>query len=189
MKPPLLAFALAGLVGLSLLVSACGSSPGSHVARLGSTTTQGSPSSSTITSAGSVQQRALASELAYSRCMRSHGVTNFPDPDSRGQLPPFHSDSAASKQASLSAQETCKSLLSSGGSPETAQNRQEKFTFALKVAGCLRAHGYPNFPDPTVSSQGTSQNLSGAGIDLSAPAFQAAETTCEKQAQKTLGLR
>jgi hypothetical protein len=33
------------------------------------------------------QQRArLADELSFARCMRSHGVTQFPDPDAQGEL-------------------------------------------------------------------------------------------------------
>lgn len=183
-----LASALAGVVGLSLLASACGGSAGSHVAQLGATTTSTQSGPSSTTTAGSAQQTALASALAFSRCMRSHGLPNFPDPDSEGNFPPQSSASAQAKQASLSAQDACKHLLSSGGSAGTPQNRQEKFAFALKVARCLRTHGFPNFPDPTVSSQGTSQNLSAAGIDSSSPEFQAAETVCEKQARKALGL-
>jgi hypothetical protein len=35
----------------------------------------------------SQQQRTkLADELSFARCMRSHGVANFPDPNSQGQL-------------------------------------------------------------------------------------------------------
>ncbi len=106
--------------------------------------------------------------------MRSHGVANFPDPDAQGQFPPFHSDSAASKQASLAANDACKGLLVERrrcrGPP---QDRQEKFAFALKVARCLRSHGFPNFPDPP------NQNLSGTGIDPNSTQFQAAETACE----------
>ncbi len=184
----LIAPVLAGMVGLSLLVSACGGSPGSHVAQLGSTATTTKSSPSPTTSAGSAQQRALASVLAYSRCMRSHGVPNFPDPNAQGRFPPFHSDSAASKQVSLSANDACKSLLPSGSGVGTPQQRQEKFAFALKVARCLRSHGFPDFPDPAVSSQGAGQNLSGAGIDPSSPRFQAAQTLCEKQERKALGL-
>jgi hypothetical protein len=34
------------------------------------------------------QQRAVAAEsLQFSRCVRSHGVPNFPDPDSTGRIP------------------------------------------------------------------------------------------------------
>lgn len=114
--------------------------------------------------------------------MRAHGVPRFPDPDAQGRFPPFHSDSAASKLVSLTANDACKSLLPSGGTG-TAQDRQAKFAFALKVARCLRAHGYPNFPDPTVSSQGTSESLRGTGIDESSTQFQAAETGCENRAR------
>jgi hypothetical protein len=179
----LLASALAGLVGLSLLAAACGGSPESHVAQLSSTTTTQSTPSST-TSAASAQ---LNAALALSRCMRSHGVTNFPDPGPQGQFPPFHSDSAAAKQASMLAENACKSLLPRGGSEGTPQDRREKFAFALTVARCLRAHGFPNFPDPTASSQG-GQSLSRAGIDTNSSQFQAAEMACETQARKALRL-
>jgi hypothetical protein len=82
----------------------------------------------------------------------------------------------------------CHSLLPRGGSAGTPQDRRKKFAFALTVARCLRAHGFPNFPDPSASSQGTSQSLSSAGIDANSPQFQAAEATCEKRARKALGL-
>jgi hypothetical protein len=177
----LLVSALAGLVGLSLLVSACGGSPGSRVAQLGSSTTstQGSPSSTT--SAGSAQRTVLASELVFSRCMRSRGVPNFPDPDSQGDFPPF--STGVSKQTSAAANDACKHLLSRAGSTGTPQQRREKLTFALKVAQCLRTHGFPTFPDPNGSRQGNPP-----GIDLSSPQFQTAETSCEKRVRKALGL-
>jgi hypothetical protein len=117
--------------------------------------------------------------------MRSHGVPNFPDPGPQGDFPPFHV--GVSKHTSAAANDACRQLLSSGGTG-TPQQRQEKLAFALNVARCVRAHGFRNFPDPTVSSQRTSENLSGAGIDPNSPQFQATETTCEKQARKALGL-
>jgi hypothetical protein len=98
----------------------------------------------------------------------------------------FHS--GVPKQISAAADAACRHLLSSGSSAGTPHNREEKLAFALQVARCLRSHGFPNFPDPTVSSQGTSQSLGGAGIDPSSPQFQAAQTTCQKQAQQALGL-
>jgi hypothetical protein len=130
----LLASALIGLVGLSLFVSACGSSPGSHVAQLGPTTTSTQRSPSSTTSAGSTQPTALA----FSRCMRSHGVPTFPDPDSQGRFPPQSSPSAQAKQASLSAQEACKDLLPSGGGGAGTGGDQTKLAFALKTARCMR---------------------------------------------------
>jgi hypothetical protein len=68
--------------GLALLAAACGGSSGSHVAQLGSTTTK----SSTFSNApgASAQQNGA---LAFSRCVRFHGVPSYPDPSSGGLLP------------------------------------------------------------------------------------------------------
>jgi hypothetical protein len=123
--------------------------------------------------------------LVFSRCVREHGVPNFPDPDSNGNLPALtQQDLGVSKQTSLAAQHACESVLSRGRSTGTAQQRQQKLAFGLKVAQCLRAHGYATFPDPT----GFSQALP-PGIDPSSPQFEAAQTTCEQQEQQELGLR
>jgi hypothetical protein len=162
--------ALAGLAGLSLLVAACSGSPASHVAQLGSTTATTQNSSSSTNSA-----------LAFSSCMRSHGVPNFPDPDAQGNFPSFQT--GVSKQTSMAANEDCKGLLPRGGSMGTPQQRREKLVFALKVARCVRTHGFPTFPDPSGSSQGNPP-----GIDLNSPQFQSAEMSCERQARKALGL-
>ncbi len=113
--------------------------------------------------------------------MRSHGVPNFPDPNYQGDFPPF--STGVSKQISSAADETCRHFLSRGGSMGTPQQRREKLLFGLKVARCLRTHGFPTFPDPSGSSVSKP-----AGIDLSSPQFQSAELNCEKQEQKALGL-
>ena len=64
----------AGLIGVGLLAAACGGPAGPGVANAG-------PASSASPSAS-----ASGSALAYSRCMRAHGITKFPDPDSNGNL-------------------------------------------------------------------------------------------------------
>jgi hypothetical protein len=116
--------------------------------------------------------------------MRSHGVPNFPDPDSQGDFPPLTQQAlGVPKQTSLAAQQACARLLSSSGSPATPHERRQKAAFALKVAQCLRAHGYPTFPDPTTSGQQLPP-----GIDPTSPRFQATETACEQQERKALGL-
>ena len=166
------AAAIAATAGLALLAAACDGSPASHVAQLGSTTTERTASSS-----AAAQQEGV---LAFARCMRAHGVPSFPDPNPQGDFPPFHA--GVPKQTSAAANDDCKHLLPSGGSPATPQQRRQKFAFALKVAGCLRTHGYPDFPDPTASGQAH------PGIDTDSPQFQTAESNCEKQARKALGL-
>jgi ABC-type phosphate transport system substrate-binding protein len=70
-----LALALAAAVGLSLLASACGGhSSGAKVAQVGTNKDTKSSGSSNASGSGD--------PVAYSACMRSHGVGNFPDPDS-----------------------------------------------------------------------------------------------------------
>jgi hypothetical protein len=172
-------FAIIATACLALLAAACGGSAGSHVAQLGSTTTRTQNSSSSSSSATSAYDDAA---IAFSRCMRSHGVPNFPDPDPQGNFPSFQT--GVSKQTSVAANEGCKHLLPrGGGSIGTPQQRQEKLVFGLKVARCVRRHGFPTFPDPSGSSQGNPP-----GIDLSSPQFQTAETSCEQQVRKALGL-
>jgi hypothetical protein len=142
-----------------LLAAACGGSPADHPA-----------ASAHVTQA-----------LAFARCMRAHGVPTFPDPDPQGNFPSF--STGVSKQVSSAANDTCKHLLSTGGTA-TPQQQQQKLEFGVKVAECLRAHGYPNFPDPAHLGQ---QSLP-PGIDVNSPQFQAVETTCEVRARKELGL-
>jgi len=84
----------------------------------------------------------------------------------------------------LAANEDCKHLLAQRSSSATPEQQQQKLGFGVKVAGCLRAHGYPSFPDPPRLG---SQPLP-PGVDLDSPEFQAAETACEKHERKALGL-
>ncbi|HVR04821.1 MAG TPA: hypothetical protein VMS02_02190 [Solirubrobacteraceae bacterium] len=58
---------------------------------------------------------------------------------------------------------------SGSGSPEAA---------ALAFAGCMRANGLPNFPDPKAG--GGFLFHTGAGVDPSSPAFEAAQAKCKK---------
>jgi hypothetical protein len=169
-RPRRLHAVLAGLAALPLLLTASAGT-----------------SAASATAAGSAQLRA---ELAYARCMRTHGVTNFPDPDSQGDFPPFHA--LVSAQASAAARQACKHLLphGAGGGAGTRGDR-EKLALALGVARCMRAHGFPTYPDPpgpTASSQGSGTRFHGTGIDTKSPRFQAAESGCETQTRRQLGL-
>jgi hypothetical protein len=154
-----IAAAVVVAAGLALLAAACGGSAGSHVARLGSTTDRNAPSSST--SAGAGGSASSPSALAYSACMRSHGVRNFPDPTSSGQLPKVGPQQLGVSSSQLqSAQIACRQLLPTGVSlqqreSECLQNHdcppalvQQMMTADRKLARCLRTHGVPDFPDP-----------------------------------------
>ena len=49
---------------------------------------------------------------------------------------------------------------------------------ALAFARCMRARGFPNFPDPTAQGQLTPQMVTAAGIDLHQPALLHAGLAC-----------
>jgi hypothetical protein len=112
--------------------------------------------------------------------MRSHGVSDFPDPmvGSNG-LPtwgPIITQSPAEQAAQRAAQPVCKKDLPN----HLLQTPAEKATAnaaALKYATCMRSHGVPNFPDP--NGKGVIQVNSSTGIDESSPAFQKAEAACK----------
>jgi hypothetical protein len=170
-------FGLAAVVWLSLLASACGGgSPSTKVARVGTTS---SASSSASSKSGS------GDPTAYSACMRSHGVPNFPDPDSKGRIKITSGVSAGGNKTGVDvnssqfirARKACDQLLPNGGRPTAAEQQKEQQQM-LKFAQCMRSHGVPKFPDPKAGGQMTLGTK--AGIDPNTPAFQAAQKTCQK---------
>jgi hypothetical protein len=121
--------------------------------------------------------------VSYARCMRSHGLPSFPDPDSQGQFPPVQEGrNGVSQQAVLSAQNACRRLQPGGGAG-TEQQQQGKLTRALSFARCMRAHGVPDFPDPSTSNGGMGFDLS--GVDTHSPQYQSANRVCQSQAGKS----
>ena len=48
----------------------------------------------------------------------------------------------------------------------------------LRFSRCMRAHGVPNFPDPTFSPTGSVGIGPGPGTDVNSPAFQHAQQVC-----------
>lgn len=128
---------------LTLLAAACGGSPGSHVPQPGSATTKSS------TSSAAAAQNGL---LAFSHCMRSHGVPDFPDPNGRGVLPKsLIVEAAASSPQFPAAHRSCGHLLPNGGQPTQAQ-AQQAWNDMRNFARCMRSHGVPNWPDPAPTS-------------------------------------
>ena len=119
----------------------------------------------------------LSVAIAYSACMRSQGVPNYPDPDSGGQLPKGDAQQfGVSTSQYQAAQQACQHLLPTGGSLhqeeyQCMQNSdcpsalvQQMLTADRKLAQCMRSHGVPNFPDPTTDSNGPVFNITNAGI-------------------------
>jgi hypothetical protein len=117
--------------------------------------------------------------------MRSHGVTNFPDPTGgRLELQVQKSPNSTSVNGVevngpvfQSAMKACRSYLPNGGHPSAAQTAQAKAR-ALAMSRCMRSHGVPNFPDPQFRSGGVGIQLNGNGVNPNSPAFQAAQKAC-----------
>jgi hypothetical protein len=180
-RPERIAFrglALVAVVGLSMLAAACGGgSTGAKVAQVGTTSSTKGSGSSSASRAGN--------PTAYSACMRSHGVPNFPDPDSKGRIKITSGVSANGQKTGVDvhspqfdrARKACDNLLPNGGRPTAAEQQQEQQQM-LKFAQCMRSHGVPKFPDPKAGGMMTLGAKT--GVDPNTPAFQAAQKTCQK---------
>ena len=153
------------LATAALLTTACGSSPSS-------TQTSGSPNGGAADSA--------TSAVAYSRCVRAHGIPNFPDPDSSGDIP---------KQAILQLNVSGSLLASATGAcdnlnpnqpPSAAQQRQQ-LAADVTFAQCMRAHGLPKFPDPTTDNGRVEFTISVSqdGFDPHSPQVLAKAHACQ----------
>jgi hypothetical protein len=131
------AAAIAAAAGLALMASACGGSPASRVAQLGTTAAQRGTSS-----ARAGHQNGA---IAYSRCMRSRGVPNFPDPTKGGAIPKVSLQQVGVGNSELqAAQKACNSLWPTVSATQQQQVRAQ----ALRFSRCMRNQGINDFPDP-----------------------------------------
>ncbi len=90
-------------------------------------------------------------DLAFANCMRSHGVPNFPDPSAGGGIQITAGSGINPRSPAFqSAQKACSQFQANGGHPP-ATSASEKLA-ALTFAKCMRAHGQPNFPDPSLTA-------------------------------------
>jgi hypothetical protein len=172
----------AGGVGLVLALSvplaACGSSTGPGVASIGPTTT-----TTTVPAGGTASPAPFASPtkeygyaLSYAECMRSHGVTGFPLPVKSNRGFSFNSTADSHSPHFHSANAVCKHLLPDNGGPASAAQLAAEKTRMLKYARCMRSHGEPRFPDPTVSTKFVGFQLN--GLDPNSSRFMAAQNAC-----------
>ena len=124
-----------------------------------------------------------------SKCMRAHGISNFPDPSGHGGINIGGTGLNPQSPAFEAAQRACQKYLPNNGQAPvmTAAERKKAVTFAE----CMRTHGEPDFPDPVltapsgtpspnqaiISLRGMTFKL-GPGISPVSPAFQQAASDC-----------
>jgi hypothetical protein len=111
--------------------------------------------------------------------MRSHGVPNFPAPDSSGGIPKNDVAPLVGSPQFQVAQSACQRLMPRGGlGPQQVQQTPTRLADALSFARCMRGHGFPTFPDPTSHGELTPQMVTAAGIDLHQPNVLSAGLAC-----------
>jgi hypothetical protein len=147
----------ATVTGLALLASGCGASNNPGVASISS----GSSTGGSRSAKASVPT--VADAYAASRCMRSHGVPNFPDPITINGKQYFgfyvHNGYAQGQNGTTmdanspqykAADRYCTNhyhLFGNTPGLEPAAEARAKAA-ALKFSECMRAHGASDFPDP-----------------------------------------
>jgi hypothetical protein len=182
----------AGLTALALLAAGCGGGAKTPtVAHLGSSTSKSGSSTNSggsSVSAGSSQSGSSSpgsEAVAYSACVRAHGVPNFPDPKitvhGNGVSVAIGINPSISNNPHFkSAQQACSKLLPNGGPGEEGSHPispQEQSEY-LRAAACIRSHGIPNFPNPTFESGGVHIPKT-AGVNLHSAQARAAEEACQ----------
>jgi hypothetical protein len=139
------------------------------------------------------------SAVAYTDCVRSHGIPNFPDPPSGGGLAKASAQQLGVSSPRLeAAQRACQHLIPATGGTIQQQEQQcfpnsdcppdvvrELLNVMLRFARCMRTHGVPNFPDPTTDSQGQPFfNVSAQGISDNmshSPSFTSRLDECQRR--------
>lgn len=155
MKPiPLLPVAaIIATAALALLAAACGGSPSSSPNAAGS---GGSPNASAAS--GSPTSGSGSSPLvAFSQCVRSRGVPDFPDPPagaSNAKFPGAQQLGVGSSQLSA-AESACEHLLPAGVDDQFPAAEVPVLLSGMRqFSQCMRSHGVPDWPDPSTDSEG-----------------------------------
>jgi hypothetical protein len=153
------------LAGTALFAAACGG--GSHAAGSGATSGQ-----------------LTAPRLdVFAQCMRSHGVPDFyfsqANSSSRdvmfGYAVPASIDPRSAQfQAGLKA---CGHVLGLPSGPPPGVSAAQ-LRGLLRAAECMRTHGYPGYPDPSVQNGGIAVPSLSSSIDMNSAQFQAAVKKC-----------
>ena len=195
---PALLFAAAAIT-----LAGCGGSKAPAVANLGTTTSSSDAGTTTTTGrsgrgAPASQAQLQSDALKYSQCMRSHGLHNFPDPSPGGGFV-FQAGSGITpgSPAFQAAQAKCQKYNPAPpglGAGTQTHPSQQWLAQMVKAAGCMRRHGYPDFPDPQTSipsnpfgagGTGVISNIDGviflfpSSIDTTSPQFYRAADACK----------
>lgn len=129
---------------------------------------------------------------SMSRCMRAHGLSNFPDPSAAPGggvgFPGGVVAEAGGKELTVDgmsfsgpvyvkAAAACKEFLPGGNGPPPSISAAQKAKM-LAIAACVRRQGVPSFADPTFPPSGGIQQNPPPDFNPQSPAFQQAAKAC-----------
>jgi hypothetical protein len=122
--------------------------------------------------------------LRYTDCMRTHGEPNMPDPTFSGRratldITPSSGVNPSSPQFTA-ASKACQHLVSHGGAPAGPTITPADQADYLKAVACMRAHGFPGFPDPVFQNNDVTFNAAASRIDTNSSQYKSALTACQK---------
>jgi hypothetical protein len=121
--------------------------------------------------------------------MRSHGAPNYPDPTSRGLPKESPQLLGLTESQFLAAQNACVHVLPPGSNLVwTGANQDQAMQEMLKFAQCMRAHGVPNWPDPTNGPAGPGFDLVGIPGNWSSPQIDNTMSVCQHVLPKGTGV-
>lgn len=162
------------VAALTVLAACSSGSNSPQVASLGGATTTTTAAASP--SGDNTQQAALQ----YSKCMRSHGVPKFPDPQVSGNKVSMRLDKNAgidpNSPVFQAAQQACQKYMKAGAPPGSEHLDPTKIA---KWAACMRSHGLPHFPDPVVDGDALRLDMTGSGVNASSSTFENALHACQ----------
>jgi hypothetical protein len=160
---------MAALAGAALLAACSG---GSHTSAPDTAPGGGGPTAQQVD--------------AYMQCMRSHGMANFylthqgstadENPSTTIGFLPYGvvNDVNTSSPQFQAANKACQHLIPGRPPPPPTAAQLRSM---VRGATCMRAHGFPEFPDPDVQNGQLVSNLP-TSIDISSPQFLAALKIC-----------
>ena len=163
-RSPRILTTVVAAAAVSLLAAGCGGGGGS-------------PGVANITSSTTGTATTQSGAVAYAHCMRSHGVSGFPDPNSSGTFPMIALKSVRVGKDQFRAADTgCRHLLPNGlaghlsAPQDTARQRRTQIADELSFARCMRSRGVSRFPDPTAQGDLSVAMVRAQGINVHSPA-------------------
>jgi hypothetical protein len=131
---------------------------------------------------GSTASAGSSLALEFAKCMRAHGVPNFPDPGApAGNV--VNQDSPAVEAVGA----TCDRLEPNNPQPSRKPS-EARIKSAFVAARCMRAHGVSGFPDPTLTPPSGANTMDEGGVYFVLPTGFAANAPAARRAAHACGL-